>query len=464
MKYNVFPKMISLPWALAFLGFFLHLALFWPGLLSADSYSQLQQAQAGVFTNHHPALMSWVWSHFLQWVPGPGLMLGLHLLFFWGAIGLFASTLFRHHSRAWWWFYLIPLWPVFLCYSSMIWKDVGFSFSFLAAISILFHCSFNHKKPTLLQECLTYMLLLYGVGVKYQALYLLPFCAFWFASLFDKHRFSKKTLFLSVGMIISMMGTTHIIDKILVPSHQQSHSWQMARLYDLAGISVRAHQPLFPAYITEWPYFSMARLEKLYSPQNIDALMYDEHPTLTSTQKPEDLSKLWGAWKRAVITHPVFYIQHRFSIWLKLINKNINDYYYYLDNESKALAFAFFTVPFLKAYLIVFPSLFMRFYWVFIIFFLVIKRSRQKSLPLEMKFSYQMMVALSFMQLGVYFFLSMASDLRYILLSNLLAFFLIPLLDVSKRKQEQNLAYLSTLSDIFDRVPSKIVKGGHVDA
>ena len=425
-------KALYIPWGIAFLGFSLHSALFWPGLLSVDSYAQLAQAQTGHFNNHHPVLMSFLWSGFIKMIPGSGLMLILHLSLFWGAIGLFSYTFFKHRLRSWWWFYLIPLWPVFLCYSSMIWKDVGFSLSFMAAISILFHCSFENKKPTFLQSSLIIFLLMYGVGVKYQALYLLPFCAFWLSFLIFNGKYSNQTLILTVCFVISIFGINKIIDQTFVPSAQQSNSWQMARLYDLAGISIFTNHPNFPDYIIKNTNFSMERLKKLYSFQNVDALMYAEQPVLIGTQNPEELSKLWETWKQAVINHPFFYASHRLGIWLKLVNKNISDYYYYLNNETKNLRFKEITVPFLRAYLSIFPSLILRFYWVIPIFFLAMRRSRQKSITPKLKFIYRILALISFSQLGIYFFLSMASDLRYLFLSNLLAFFLIPLIYASK--------------------------------
>jgi hypothetical protein len=355
-----------------------------------------------------------------------------HLALFWAAIGLFSYTLFKYKIRSWWWFYLIPLWPVFLCYSSMIWKDVGFSFAFLSAISLLFHCHFSNKKPTLLQCGVIIVLLGYGIGVKYQAAYLLPVCVFWLSYLIFHKKVSKSCCLLTVGITLGILGLEKTIDHVLVPAKQQSHSWQMARLYDLAGVSVQANKPIFPDYILKNPYFSMVRLKKNYNFQNVDALMYDKYPTLVSTQNNMELASLWKIWKQTLVHHPFYYMRHRAGVWLKLINKNIADYYYYLNNGAASLKFSSITVPFLKKYLKFFPSLLLRFYWVFLIFFLAIKISTRIDTNIDLKFVYRLFPVIAFVQLGIYFFLSMASDLRYIFLSNLLAFFLIPLIYASK--------------------------------
>jgi hypothetical protein len=235
-------------------------------------------------------------------------------------------------------------------------------------------------------------------------------------------------------LVIGIFMAQRNIDKALVLPTQQGHAWQMARLYDLAGISVHADQAFFPDYILKNPNFSLERLKKLYSFQNVDALMYDKHPTLISTHDPAELSALWKVWKQTVLAHPFRYLQHRMGVWLKLINKNITDYSYYLNNETQTLYLKQITVPFLKTYLSLFPSLFLRFYWVIPVYFLAIQASRRRTLNSNLKFAYRMMAAICICQLGIYFFLSMASDLRYIFLSNLLAFFLIPIIFASKTK------------------------------
>jgi hypothetical protein len=129
--------------------------------------------------------------------------------------------------------------------------------------------------------------------------------------------------------------------------------------------------------------------------------MYVKHPTLISTQNNAELSSLWKMWKQAIVDHPFFYLRHRAGVWLKLINKNITDYYYYLENETSSLKFKSITVPFLKSYLAFFPSLLLRFYWVFFIFFLAIKISIRKTVNLDLS----RIIHDSFYTIGCLFFL-----------------------------------------------------------
>src|SRR5687768_15146519 len=56
---------------------------FWPGHMSADTLSQIQQVRTGDFTNLHAPLLMWIWRPFyLHLGAGPGWVLTAQLLTF----------------------------------------------------------------------------------------------------------------------------------------------------------------------------------------------------------------------------------------------------------------------------------------------------------------------------------------------------------------------------------------------
>src|SRR5260221_2078246 len=63
---------------------------FWPGIMAWDSGRQYAQALSGQFDDWHPALMEWIWRHFISLIPGPGLMLTLQLGIYGAALGFLA--------------------------------------------------------------------------------------------------------------------------------------------------------------------------------------------------------------------------------------------------------------------------------------------------------------------------------------------------------------------------------------
>lgn len=123
--------------------FFLNLYLFWPGGLSADSMTQYAQAKAGLYSDHHPAVMSFVWRYLDKIIEGPASMLVLHLCFFYGAL-LWGIKSFKN-SKIHYIFLFLPLIPGILIYSGKIWKDVGYAYSFSFAAMVLCHAYLKQR-------------------------------------------------------------------------------------------------------------------------------------------------------------------------------------------------------------------------------------------------------------------------------------------------------------------------------
>src|SRR5690606_29903806 len=115
-----------------------------------------------------------------------------------------------------------------------------------------------------------------------------------------------KAVFIGVATTIFVLLSVTVFNKTLVPVEKEQHSWQMVKLYDLAGISTRTEQNLFPEFVTSENIFSMESVKKLYSPERVDELIkgwYESAPlTLASTEEERRL--LWITWARAVVHHP----------------------------------------------------------------------------------------------------------------------------------------------------------------
>ncbi len=115
----------------------LYLALAWPGQLTPDSRTQLQQAVSGRFDDWHPPFMAMLWRVIGATAPAMlVLQVGLH----WFGIWLFAEGVRRERGGAWPYAVLaIGLTPIALKYVGVLQKDsllagfllVGFGLAFL---------------------------------------------------------------------------------------------------------------------------------------------------------------------------------------------------------------------------------------------------------------------------------------------------------------------------------------------
>lgn len=77
-------------------GFALIASAYWPGVMIDDARWQYQQSVDNAFEDWHPPIMAWVWRQLMLLVaPGPGPMLALQLLFYWGGFALLAGWAWR---------------------------------------------------------------------------------------------------------------------------------------------------------------------------------------------------------------------------------------------------------------------------------------------------------------------------------------------------------------------------------
>ena len=82
----------------------------WPGIISPDAIGQYAIAHSGLYTDHHPPLMSFVW-HYLDLIyPGPGMLLLLHLLMLYTAAAIFIYIFRASYFK--WWYAILPIVPV----------------------------------------------------------------------------------------------------------------------------------------------------------------------------------------------------------------------------------------------------------------------------------------------------------------------------------------------------------------
>jgi hypothetical protein len=82
------------------LGLAASFAAWWPGIMIDDARWQYQQAIDGEYDDWHPPLMAWIWHLTMRLMPGPGPMLALQLLLYWGGIALVAMALWRRGRPA----------------------------------------------------------------------------------------------------------------------------------------------------------------------------------------------------------------------------------------------------------------------------------------------------------------------------------------------------------------------------
>lgn len=287
----------------------LHLFWGWPGTLSPDSQTQYAMALSGVYTDHHPPLMSFVWRYLDKIYAGPGMMFLLHILLLYASVFHFLRSLQGFSVR--FLLLLFPFIPQVFIYSDMIWKDVGFAFSFLFVAAYLTQLTRKQEPLGKHNAGFLFLILLYGAAIKFQAQYCAPVLLAWMVySALGYQRSVKKFLTRFIITCLVFYSSLSVTNYLLIPNVTKSHAWQYVKLYDLSAISVATHQAIFPQF-AKTERFNLPELIKRFNHQRVDDLVFVD-PILRIGTTESQRKELYSIWLNAAIHHPLIYLKHRF--------------------------------------------------------------------------------------------------------------------------------------------------------
>jgi hypothetical protein len=268
------------------------------------------------------------------------------------------------------------------------------------------------------------------IAAKKIALFLIFWPIIWIAYiLIDRNKilllYNKTISVIIVATTIYLSLYATLTGSEILIAGRDDNSWQQIKLFDLCGISVRSNELLLPEYVTNDPIFNEKKMrevyletahnyaDKLILPWNKDTVVLP----LTHTKK--NLNILYRAWVRAVLMHPTYYIQHRFSMYYNNISRTQE--LHFLNTIHNPPSYEIKQTKILKEiyqyclYFINFSPMIYHFPFVFIyammgIFMFVKYRDKAG-------FSLFMISLIASMQLLFLFANSMASEYRYIYLA-----------------------------------------------
>lgn len=324
------------PYIILILSLALTLIIAWPGYMTDDSYTQYNMAKSGVYTDHHPPMMSFIWRYLDFICQGSGLMLVLHLFLLYGAsaygVSLFnkKNTNIQHNYAkiGAYFFSILPLFPIILIYSCKIWKDVGFAFSFLLTIMMLTHAFVTQRKINIIEHLLFWTVLFYGTCVKFQAQYSAPVIIAGYVyvtlrnSLILKQAQQQTTILANTTkfkmllctyfLLISSLfyGTFFYINNLLVPMKQKSNAWEYVKIYDLAAISLDSKIMYVPKFLHN-NNFTIQKFQKDFHRNIVDYLVLTENAVFHKTKNSKQAKELWNIWVTTIAKHPFLYLKHR---------------------------------------------------------------------------------------------------------------------------------------------------------
>ncbi len=308
-----------------FLLFLINFYLLFPGSMTVDSIRQYNQAVTGNYIYHDPPILAFWWRIMMKVYNSASSMLLFHLALLWGASYNFYQTIKAFDKGYYKWsilYVIIPFLPWIFSFSGMIWKDISLAYGCLFAISLLLRSSFVTEKIKLEQILFILLIIFYGTAAKFLGRYILPVIVLWFILIVRKNQSLKKTLLMALVLSSFIFIGQSSLEKFLIKNEPSSMSWQLVKLYDLAGISVDQNQMLFPEYVINDKNFSANMVKENYN--YIDNVNLSTRLYFTKDQK--ELDDLWIYWFHTVLKHPFSYLKHRLSLYNHLINKSNWDF------------------------------------------------------------------------------------------------------------------------------------------
>ena len=310
--------------ALIAAGHCLTLAIFYPGIMTYDAKFVHEDIAKGVLGDWQSPVMTVLWGVIDPIAPGPGSMFLLIATSYWLGFALLAFALARRSSRLALLLPLLALTPPALVFVGIIWRDVLFATTWLLAAGIVFATAESGARFRMMVQIVALALCALGVLLRPNALIAAPFLAAYI--LWPAQISIKRTAILLVPAMVGFFALVQGVYYGALGATRQ-HPLQSIMVFDLGGISHFSKENQFPVTFSEPE--SALLLNGCYQPTQWD-IYWRLEPCDFVMRKLEHDEKLFGtsavtkAWARAVMRHPLAYLQHRATfMWNFLAGNNL---------------------------------------------------------------------------------------------------------------------------------------------
>jgi hypothetical protein len=297
-------------------------AVYWPGYMSEDSFTQLAQARSGDFTALHPPLMALLWGPLDAVLPGPGLLLVLQAVLAWTGAALLLSLVFQGWGAP---VALLALclWPTVFSYLGTMWKDVQMGVAFLWGVALTLAAERLGWRRALWLAPATFF---YGAAVRHNGITAVLPLAIWWGWVAAGHLGWRRRLTLGavagLALTVGIWAGVKAVDGWLTRAHPVPPPEQALFIHDLIGLTGATGRLYLPDYVLRQPEArSMAWLLRLWYPHSLAPIFFDPG-NLQLSSDPVQLATLRAAWFRAVADHPGIYFRHRLIMFEYLIGSN----------------------------------------------------------------------------------------------------------------------------------------------
>ena len=291
--------------------------IFYPGYMSPDSISHLEQA-TGVthLTDWHPPVMTRLWGLLIGVTGHISSMLIFQLVLLVAAMFMLSILVYRHtRNRAWALsVYVIVLLPNIMNIAGVIWKDVQMAFSLTLAILLIWFIITSKKSLGRIAMCgivgLALLLILYAGILRHNALFAVLPILFVLPSLLTKrpHVWSGLASVI-IGLVVTI-GVTIVINQPSEKTHPIT-AVQLDDIVHVANFDREQHG--------RWSMYK--KIHDTCRDKTKDIM--NSYIICTTAAQREVLKNehqgVFNDWLSTIIRHPIKYVSYRlatFSIFI----------------------------------------------------------------------------------------------------------------------------------------------------
>src|SRR6478672_2701048 len=395
-------------------GFGLTMLIFYPGVMTFDAKFVYEDIAKGTMGDWQSPAMVWLWALIDPIAPGAGSMFLLIATTYWLGFGVLSLALASRGKASALLLPLLAMTPPALAFAGIIWRDVLLATCWLLAAAVALAASEQRSPIRLTGQALALALLILGMLLRPNALLAAPILAAYIVWL---SRVSlRKTAIFYIPAVIGLFGIVQLVYYGMLDAKRQ-HPLQTIMIFDLGGISHFAKANQFPV---DWSKSENAMLlDSCYQPTLWD-IYWRLEPcdfVMRKIEREKGLfgtSAISGAWRSAILHHPIAYLQHRSAfMWNFLAADNLTMWTADVEHPTKKV-FADRTAfnVLVAAHDALKPTPFLRVGFWLLVCIVVCWLSWKRSGPHEAAFAFGVcgsatIYVLSFYALGV------ASDFRY---------------------------------------------------
>jgi hypothetical protein len=298
---------------IALAGFAFTLWVFYPGIQTFDSFYIYQDMATRRFGDWQSPVMLALWLAIDPIAPGTGSILLLTAALYWLAFALIAGVIAARAPKLALALPLLGFSPPAFVLLGVIWRDILFGVSWLAAAGLAFAVAERGARARIPVQTAALALLAFGFLLRPNAIAAAPILA---AYLIRPARFCvRRAALLYLPAAVALFALVQVVYYGVFRAERQ-HPLHSIMVFDLGGISHFAGENVFPGRWT--PEQTRMIVSGCYKPVAWD-IYWTQEPCLFVMQTLEGealfgTSAMTDAWLAAVAAHPLAYLEHRLAV------------------------------------------------------------------------------------------------------------------------------------------------------